>query len=109
MSGDVARTMRVQASAVLGVALVVAGLWCWSSAPAMSAGAASESSALWSLRLAAIALIAAGQIAFVWGVVPGVFGTVRRGAVEQIYGLAGVLVAAVAGVSALALALAAGW
>ena len=106
------RAILTQAAALLGVAIVVLGLWIWSAAQVWAVGAQRTDAADWSIRSFAIAVICLGQLTFALTVVPGLFaraGRSARGGLEQAYALAMALAALLAMVAGAALWAAAGW
>ena len=75
--------MLAKLSAVMGttvaVVLVVAGLWGWASARKLSEGADNPTFALWSVRSAAIATLAAAQVLGLTFLVGSMHGRDRSG------------------------------
>ena len=100
-----------QIGAIVGVAMVVGGLWIWSLAEPWSVAAERVDVALWSIRCFATALIAGGQVIFGLTVLPGLFGQpgARFGTTEQALMVVMTLVALLAAVAGAAWAAAAGW
>jgi hypothetical protein len=106
-----ATAILTQIGAIVGVALVVSGLWMWSLAEPWSVAAEKVDVALWSIRCFSTALIAGGQILFGLTVLPGLFGQpgARLGRTEQALMVVMTLVALLAAVAGAAWAAAAGW
>ena len=99
------RAAIMMVGGVGAVALVVAGLWAWEGARDMVLdwGAGRPEVAAWAVRSAGIAAVAAGQVLLVALVVSRAF---RRRALDDVLGLVGGLVFALAAVTAIACGLA---
>ena len=109
--GKAAAAILTQIGAILGVVMVICGLWIWNLADAWSVGADRVDVAIWSIRCFATATIAGGQAVFGLTILPGFFGrpAARFGVLEQVLIVVTALVALLSAVAGAAWAAAAGW
>jgi hypothetical protein len=69
--------------AAAGVAMVMAGLWCWQTAVVHAQTADRPDLAGWAVRFAGVALLATGQVVIAWAVLPMLY---RRGRGDRLFG-----------------------